>query len=236
MNNSYRTAIITTAAGALAACCWLRLRCRPSFQRIPPNGPRSSPRSWRPTPASSPCSTAQGKEVSVVGPQDLYNQPVLSPDGKRVAVIKTDLDKETNDLWVFDVATGKGVQITFEPDARESATSPAWSPDGSQVAYVALRDGAFGLYRKPSTGDGQEELLYKSPGAPMTLTDWSQDGRFLTYFSTDLSGGALYALPLERGRGAKADRSLPQQVAGSGSPPFSRQPLPRLHVEPVGQK
>src|SRR5437667_10431909 len=52
----------------------------------------------------------EGKEVSRVGPRDLYNQPVLSPDGKRVAVIKTDVEKETNDLWVFDVATGKGVQ------------------------------------------------------------------------------------------------------------------------------
>ena len=30
----------------------------------------------------------------------------------------------------------------------------------------------------------------------MTLTDWSQDGGHLTYFSTDLSGGGLYALPV----------------------------------------
>jgi Tol biopolymer transport system component len=64
------------------------------------------------------------------------------------------------------------------------------------VAYAALRGGHFGLYRKASSGEGAEELLYQSPGAPMTLTDWSQDGRFLTYFSTDLSGGALFALPL----------------------------------------
>ena len=137
----------------------------------------------------------EGKEVSVVGPKDLYQQPVLSPDRTRVAVIKADPDKETNDLWVFDAATGKGVQITSS-QAREGANSPAWSPDGSQVAYVALRAGRFGLYRKASSGDGPEELLYQSPGAPMTLTDWSQDGRFLTYFSTDLGGGALFALPL----------------------------------------
>ena len=30
----------------------------------------------------------------------------------------------------------------------------------------------------------------------MTLTDWSQDGKYLTYFSADLTGGGLYALPL----------------------------------------
>ena len=144
----------------------------------------------------------EGKEVGAVGPRDLFNQPLLSPDGKRVAVIKTDLsfEKENNDLWIYDVATGKGVQITSSK-AREGASAPAWSPDGSQVAYVALRDGTFGLYRKGSNGEGAEELLYKG-SAPMTITDWSMDGRFLSYFSTDLGGGALYALPLS-GTGEK---------------------------------
>ena len=136
----------------------------------------------------------QGQTVGVVGPRDLYNQPVFSPDAKRMAVIKPDLDKETNDLWIIDVATAKGIQITSSK-SREGANSPAWSPDGSQVAYVALRDGYFGLYRKASSGQGTEELLFKN-SAPMTLTDWSQDGGHLTYFSTDLSGGGLYALPL----------------------------------------
>jgi Tol biopolymer transport system component len=46
------------------------------------------------------------------GPRDLFQQPVLSPDGKRLAVIKADLDKETNDLWVIDVASARGTQIT----------------------------------------------------------------------------------------------------------------------------
>ena len=78
----------------------------------------------------------EGKEVGLVGPRDLYQQPVLSPDRARVAVIRADLDKETNDLWVFDVATGKGIQITSS-QAREGASSPAWSPDGRQVAYAA---------------------------------------------------------------------------------------------------
>ncbi len=136
----------------------------------------------------------EGKELSGVGPKDLYQQPVFSPDAKRMAVIKADLEKETSELWIFDVATGQGKQITFGA-ARESSTAPAWSPDGSQVAYVALRQGAFGLYRKASNGAGAEELLYKN-NAPLTLTDWSQDGRYLTYFSSDLGGGAIFALPL----------------------------------------
>src|SRR5437867_10703714 len=53
----------------------------------------------------------EGKELNGVGPKDLYNQPVFSPDAKRLAVIKQNLDKESVDLWIFDVATGQGRQI-----------------------------------------------------------------------------------------------------------------------------
>jgi eukaryotic-like serine/threonine-protein kinase len=134
-----------------------------------------------------------GKAVGQIGTRDLYNQVVLSPDRTRVAVIKPDLEKETNDLWIMDVATAEAAQITSN-QPREGAQAPVWSPDGSQVAYVALRAGSFNIYRRASNGTGVEELLYKG-SAPMTLTDWSMDGRFLGYFSTDLSGGALFALP-----------------------------------------
>ncbi len=136
----------------------------------------------------------EGKELSSAGVKDLYQQPVFSPDAKRMAVIKVDLEKENNDLWVVDLATGNRLKITVSGE-RESAGSPAWSPDGSYVAYVGLRQGAFGLYRKLSNGQGDEELLYKS-NAPLVLNDWSMDGRYLTYYSTDLGGGAIFALPV----------------------------------------
>src|SRR5204862_4194906 len=79
-----------------------------------------------------------GNLVKTIGTRALYNQPALSPNGKRLAVVKADLDKESNDIWVFDVETGQGKQITFS-ESREMATSPTWSPDGTQLAYVALR-------------------------------------------------------------------------------------------------
>jgi Tol biopolymer transport system component len=136
----------------------------------------------------------EGKEITAVGDRDLFQQPVFSPDATRLAVIKADPDKESNDLWVVDVASGKQTRISVSGE-REAAQSPAWAPDGSRVAYVGLRQGAYGLYQDLSNGQGKEELLYKS-NAPLVLTDWSMDGRYLTYYSTDLGGGAIFALPL----------------------------------------
>jgi Tol biopolymer transport system component len=137
----------------------------------------------------------EGKILKLVGDRDLYNQPSLSPDTNRIVVIKQDLEKETSEVWVIDVATGKGVQITTS-QPREFTSAPVWSPDGTQVAYVAQRAGSYSLYRKASNGEGSEELLYKHPGGPIILTDWSLDGRFLNFSSNDLSGGLLYLLPL----------------------------------------
>jgi hypothetical protein len=58
----------------------------------------------------------------------------------------------------------------------------------------------------------------------MNLMGWSLDGRFLSYFTTDLSGGILYLLPLE-GTGERkpieAFRST-SQVQGARLSPDSR--------------
>jgi Tol biopolymer transport system component len=55
------------------------------------------------------------------------------------------------------------------------------------VAYVSTREGYSSIYRKLADGSGAEELLFRyTPGAGMVLTDWSLDGRFLTFSSDAL--------------------------------------------------
>ncbi len=136
----------------------------------------------------------QGKELRRVGPRAMYNAVVLSPDAKRLAVIKTDLEKENQDIFVLDLASGASTQITAG-QSREFTAGTVWSPDGSQIAYVALRGGSFEICRRASNGQGSEELLFKLPGIAIP-TDWSSDGRFLSISSNDLSGSVLSALPL----------------------------------------
>ncbi|MBV8904928.1 MAG: PD40 domain-containing protein, partial [Acidobacteriia bacterium] len=136
----------------------------------------------------------QGKELRKVGERGMYGAAVLSPDATRLAVLKSDLEKENQDIFVIDLATGSSTQIT-SGQSREFSIGPVWSPDGSQIAYVALRGGSFEICRKPSNGQGTEEVLLKLPGIAVT-TDWSSDGRFLTISSSDLGGSVISALPV----------------------------------------
>jgi Tol biopolymer transport system component len=165
----------------------------------------------------------QGNVVTTVGERAIYEDPAFSPDRTRLAVTKWDLESETEDLWVLDIATGNSTRIT-SVQTLEEARTPVWSPDGSRLAYVALRGGYEGLYRRASNGQGTEELLYRHPGANMRLTDWSLDGRFLSFSTTDLSGGRLYVLPLA-GDGERKPTEVfrsESQLRGSSFSPDSR--------------
>jgi Tol biopolymer transport system component len=140
-----------------------------------------------------------GKQVGqAFGQRALYGPLALSPDRTRVALVKNDLDNETGDLYVLEIASGKETRLTTSKKT-EFVQSPVWSPDGKQLAYVQIRDGKEGVYRRAADGAGDEELLFKNPSAFLDLSDWSLDGRYLSFSKSDLSGGALYVLPLAGG-------------------------------------
>jgi mono/diheme cytochrome c family protein len=132
----------------------------------------------------------QGTVVSRVGAPGSYAQASFSPDGSQLAVIKRDLDADTQDVWTFEVANGKSRAIT---SGSSQNSAPVWSPDGRFIAYVSVRDNTHGLYRRASDGTGNEERLHlHATGSPIVLTDWSADGRFLCFWS----GDSMFVLPL----------------------------------------
>lgn len=112
-----------------------------------------------------------------------YSDPVLSPDSKRVAVHVQD---EPNDIWVVDLERGGSTRITFSSDEDET---PAWSPDGRELAYVGGSGGERVLYRKFAGGGAStvEREIWRSP-QHFHVTDWSSDGR--TIVVQTLNGGS----------------------------------------------
>jgi len=62
---------------------------------------------------------------------------------------------------------------------------PIWSPDGQTVAFATSRSGALDIYQRPSDASRADEPLLKLGASNLLLSDWSLDGRFLTYYLAD---------------------------------------------------
>ena len=116
----------------------------------------------------------------------------LSPDGRLVAAERS-LRNET-DLWLLDATR----QTRFTRSADGSLTRlPMWSPDGTRIAFASIRSGSVALSMKPSTEDGDEDVLFASPETKVPC-DWSPDGRYLVYYVPDPKTGTdLWILPVD---------------------------------------
>jgi dipeptidyl aminopeptidase/acylaminoacyl peptidase len=84
--------------------------------------------------------------------------------------------------------------LTFDDFAPEPIFGPwyeaalSFSPDGSEVAYVAGSTGLFGLYRQAADG-GEPVLVTDGDGAFVHAAFWSPDGRWIAYTAYPADGG-----------------------------------------------
>ena len=130
-----------------------------------------------------------GKAVRTLD-RGVYTSPAWSPDGTRVAAVK-----DTQQVWVVDADSGKSIQLAAgQPE--EFVTGLVWSPDGRQIAFHVRKIDQELIYRVGADGTGTAELVSRLPGFGLSLNDWSPDGRYLIYYSQQLAGNRLFALPV----------------------------------------
>jgi Tol biopolymer transport system component len=139
-----------------------------------------------------------GREIERLGePDDAHPVgPTPSPDGGRVAVFRR--GATDSDVWLFD--TRRGVLSRFTTTAGEDIF-PAWSRDGSRIAFTSTRSlQGVGIYTR-STAGGDSDTLLVPPSPEETFpADWSPDGRTLVFQRrTEKTGWDLWALPLSGG-------------------------------------
>lgn len=94
-------------------------------------------------------STRDGSERYSLGPGDL---PAWSPDGTRLAYAGTSagLDFLDRDIHLVDWRGQEARLRLTDANEEQFFTSPSWSPDGSQLAFVEIDDGQIYIGALPS--------------------------------------------------------------------------------------
>src|SRR5213592_2915647 len=136
--------------------------------------------------ALAPASSVTAQKASQrLGAQDVFNlefatDPQISPDGKRIAYVRqfTDImtDKRYSNLWSINSDGSEHRPLTT---GNFSDSSPRWSSDGTQIAYLSDRDGTTQIYRM-WLDTGQTAKLTNLENAPGGIA-WSPDGRWISF-------------------------------------------------------
>ncbi len=118
-----------------------------------------------------------GAEQPIAAPPRNYDNPRLSPDGRRIA---TFLRGETVDVWIYDISGQTLSRMTNEG----SNQYPIWTPDGKRITFRATRQGLRNIWWKSADGSGPEERLTTGENN-QSPRDWSPDGNVLVYNDGD---------------------------------------------------
>lgn len=134
-------------------------------------------------------------------PPGHYEQPRLSPDGKRIA-----FGGDDGTIWIYDLAGANAVRrLTF--DGQGNNRFPIWSADSQRVTFQSDREKDQGIFWQRADGAGAaERLATAAEGMSYIPEDWSPDGTRLLYEASgqDLMS-ALWMLSLEDKKAERFD-------------------------------
>jgi len=124
-----------------------------------------------------------------------FTFPVLSTDGRHVAVSAPGPDSPWSDIWTIDLERG----ITQRQTSHELRdVAPVWSPDGARIAFASARDGGGGIpssiYER-TVNAFAEQKLFSARSTEFTMpNDWSRNNIIFT--RSEGEKYAFWVLPL----------------------------------------
>jgi serine/threonine-protein kinase len=134
-----------------------------------------------------------GREEAIGAPAHPYLFPRLSPDGNRVAVSRSDQER---DIWMWNFGRKMLIQLTV---GSGNNITPVWTADGQRVVFSSDREsGSFNLWWQAADGSGNPERLTTSVNVQVPSST-STDGTTLIFAEiTPTMGGHLMQLSLDQ--------------------------------------
>ncbi len=172
----------------------LRTLTKPGFFRHPrfsPDGTRvateavegdENPDLW----VLGPASGRAARFTSHIGP-DI--RPAWSPDGRRLAF--SSKRRTSYDIYVKTLDVLEDEQVLWQSEVDKLVED--WSPDGRALSVTVLRSG---LWRYPLDPKQQPTLIRPSFAAETWQSEFSPDGRWLAYMSTESGRAEVYVEPV----------------------------------------
>src|ERR1700730_8205200 len=105
----------------------------------------------------------------------------FSPDGSRLAFVVTEPPKgerRPGHIWIYEMQSGGIRQFTY---SARTESSPRWSPDGKQLAFLSNRDEDQQVYVMRADG-GEARALTKGKRSVQSFA-WSPDGKQLSFLA-----------------------------------------------------
>jgi Tol biopolymer transport system component len=159
-----------------------------------------------------------GKELGRISEPAIMANPMLSPDGSRVALDISDEKANNVDVWI-ESATGAGnSRFTFDPAEEVAAI---WSRDGNMLAYRIADSAGPSLVLKRATGLERETKLFTVP--PSSMDDiipnsWSLDDQRILFTRQVTSGEHLELAPVAGGEPTRFLAGKRSETNGQISP------------------
>jgi Tol biopolymer transport system component len=114
--------------------------------------------------------------------------PAWSANGSNIVYQGADAEGNNPGIYLAPFGGGESRRLT----THESDRAPAFSPDGSQLAYMSTRNGNWDIYTISSAGSAPRQVT--SATGNDGLPTWSPDGTQLAYVSDADGSWAIYII------------------------------------------